>query len=86
MIAKSVQGLLATGVPPAETLRQAALFGARNRDGWGIGLTILTAVGNLLPLLLSPSSKGNRSISMKIGQLHPDDGRRTAIASNRMPL
>ena len=32
-------------------MRQAALFGARNRDGWGIGLTILTALGNLLPLL-----------------------------------
>ena len=51
VIAKSVQGLLAAGVPPAEILRQAALFGARNRDGWGIGLTILTALGNLLPLL-----------------------------------
>ena len=49
--AKSVQGLLAAGVSPAELLRQAALFGARNRDGWGIGLTIFTALGNLLPLL-----------------------------------
>jgi hypothetical protein len=27
------------------------LFGARNRDGWGIGLTILTALANLLPAL-----------------------------------
>ena len=51
VIAKSVQGLLAAGVSPPEILRQAALFGARNRDGWGIGLTILTAIGNLLPLL-----------------------------------
>jgi nitrite reductase/ring-hydroxylating ferredoxin subunit len=51
MIAKSAHGLLAAGVPPAEILRQAALFGARHRDGWGIGLTILTALGNLLPLL-----------------------------------
>ena len=33
-------------------VRQAALFGARNRDvGWGVGLTILTALGNVLPLL-----------------------------------
>jgi hypothetical protein len=32
-------------------VRQAALFGAENRDGWGIGLTILTALANLLPVL-----------------------------------
>ena len=33
----------------ADILRQVALFGAKNRDGWGVGLTILTALGNLLP-------------------------------------
>ena len=38
-------------MPRAEILRQVALFGADNRDGWGIGLTILTALGNLMPLL-----------------------------------
>jgi hypothetical protein len=27
------------------------LFGAHSRDGWGVGLTILTALANLLPLL-----------------------------------
>ena len=27
------------------------LFGARSRDGWGVGLTILTALANLLPVL-----------------------------------
>jgi hypothetical protein len=32
-------------------VRQTALYGAHNRDGWGVGLTILTAVGNLLPVL-----------------------------------
>jgi hypothetical protein len=36
-------------VPPTDIVRQAALFGARNRDGWGVGLTILTALANLLP-------------------------------------
>ena len=51
VIAKAVHGLLAAGVPPREILRQAALFGARSRDGWGVGMTILTAVGNLLPVL-----------------------------------
>jgi hypothetical protein len=28
-----------------------SLFGAHNRDGWGVGLTILTALANLLPAL-----------------------------------
>src|SRR6516165_5179750 len=51
VIAKAVHGQLAAGVPNAEVVRQAALFGAQNRDGWGVGLTILTALGNLLPAL-----------------------------------
>jgi nitrite reductase/ring-hydroxylating ferredoxin subunit len=51
VIAKAVHGQLAAGVPPADTVRQIALFGARNRDGWGVGLTILTALANLLPAL-----------------------------------
>ena len=51
VIAKAVHGQLATGVPPADAVRQIVLFGARNRDGWGVGLTILTALANLLPVL-----------------------------------
>lgn len=51
VIAKAVHGQLAAGVPPVDTVRQIALFGARNRDGWGVGLTILTALANLLPAL-----------------------------------
>jgi nitrite reductase/ring-hydroxylating ferredoxin subunit len=51
VIAKGVQGQLAIGVPPTDIVRQVALFGAQNRDGWGVGLTILTALANLLPLL-----------------------------------
>jgi hypothetical protein len=39
------------GVPQAEIVREVALFGARNRDGWGVGLTILTALANILPVL-----------------------------------
>jgi hypothetical protein len=38
-------------VAPLEILRQAALFGARHLDGWGAGMTILTALGNLLAIL-----------------------------------
>ena len=51
VIAKAVHGQLAAGVPPADIVRQVALFGAQNRDGWGVGLTILTALANLLPVL-----------------------------------
>lgn len=51
VIAKTIRRLLAAGVAPAEILRQAALFGTRHRDGWGTGMTILTALGGLLPLL-----------------------------------
>src|SRR5260370_13060535 len=51
VIAKAVHGQLAANVPMAETVRQVALFGAQNRDGWGVGLTILTALANLFPFL-----------------------------------
>jgi nitrite reductase/ring-hydroxylating ferredoxin subunit len=50
-IGKAVQGQLVAGVGPLEILRQAALFGARNLDAWGPGMTILTALGNLLAIL-----------------------------------
>jgi nitrite reductase/ring-hydroxylating ferredoxin subunit len=51
VIAKAVQGQLAADVPAADIVQQVALFGARNRDGWSVGLTILTALANLLPVL-----------------------------------
>ncbi len=51
VIAKAVHGQLAAAVPPADIVRQVALFGAQNRDGWDVGLTILTALANLLPVL-----------------------------------
>ncbi|MCH9050911.1 MAG: Rieske 2Fe-2S domain-containing protein [Proteobacteria bacterium] len=51
VIAKAVLGLKAAGAGDTEIIRQAALFGARNRDGWGSGLTVLAALGNLIPAL-----------------------------------
>jgi nitrite reductase/ring-hydroxylating ferredoxin subunit len=51
VIAKAVHGLLSVDVPQGDIVRQVALFGARNRDGWSVGLTILTALANLLPAL-----------------------------------
>jgi nitrite reductase/ring-hydroxylating ferredoxin subunit len=51
VIAKAVHGQLAADVPWTDIVLQAALFGAQNRDGWGVGLTILTALANVLPVL-----------------------------------
>ena len=51
VIAKAVLGQLVGDVPQADIVQQVALFGAKNRDGWGVGLTILTALANLLPVL-----------------------------------
>jgi nitrite reductase/ring-hydroxylating ferredoxin subunit len=51
VIAKAVHGQLAANIPAAAIVRQVALFGAHNRDGWSVGLTILTALANLLPML-----------------------------------
>lgn len=51
IIAKSVIGLLKAGVDYREIVREGALFGARYRDGWGVGTTILGAMANLVPYL-----------------------------------
>ncbi len=51
VIAKAVLGQLAAGQSPSAVIRQAALFGTRNRDGWDTGLTILIALGQLAPFL-----------------------------------
>jgi nitrite reductase/ring-hydroxylating ferredoxin subunit len=50
--AKAIIGLLDAGEPPAALLTQAGLYGVRHRQaGWSAGLTILTAMGNLLSYL-----------------------------------
>jgi nitrite reductase/ring-hydroxylating ferredoxin subunit len=51
VIAKAVHGQVAADIPRSDIVRQMALFGAQSRDGWGVGLTILTALANILPLL-----------------------------------
>jgi len=51
VLAKSVLGLIGEGKDYRTLVRDALLFGARNRDGWGIGLTILTALARLIPAL-----------------------------------
>ncbi len=50
--AKAVIGLLDSGAVSEDFLAQAGLYGVQQRQaGWSSGLTILTAMGNLLPLL-----------------------------------
>ena len=54
VIAKAVLGLLEEGVRPAEIVRTGVHFGLRNREGgWGSGLTVLTAMANVLGELRS---------------------------------
>ncbi len=48
VIGKAVLGSLKAGTAPEDLVRDAALFGARNRDGWAVGQTILaTLAGHL---------------------------------------
>jgi nitrite reductase/ring-hydroxylating ferredoxin subunit len=49
VIAKSVLGLLDIGVAPSEIVAVGARFAVRfRREGWGAGLTVLTAMANVL--------------------------------------
>lgn len=52
VIAKSVIALLNLKLPPAEPFQVGLAFGTRySKTGWDMGLTILTALMNLLPYL-----------------------------------
>ena len=49
VVAKSTLGLMESGVAPSEIVSIGADFGLRNRcEGWGSGLTVLTAMANVL--------------------------------------
>src|SRR5215469_2318103 len=51
VLAKAVLGLCDEGADYRSLVRDAVIFGARHRDGWGVGLTIVTALANLIPSL-----------------------------------
>ncbi|MDQ4096968.1 MAG: Rieske (2Fe-2S) protein, partial [Actinomycetota bacterium] len=52
VMAKSVMGLLDAGASVSDIVRIGVEFGTANRQqGWGSGLTVLTAMANLLPWL-----------------------------------
>ncbi|HZQ75985.1 MAG TPA: Rieske 2Fe-2S domain-containing protein, partial [Acidimicrobiia bacterium] len=50
VMAKAVLGLLEAGVAAGDIVRTGVDFGTRYREaGWGAGLTVLTAMANVLP-------------------------------------
>lgn len=49
--AKSILGLLKSGIGHREIVREIALFGARFQDGWSPGMFLLANLANLLPNL-----------------------------------
>jgi nitrite reductase/ring-hydroxylating ferredoxin subunit len=51
VLAKAVLGLCGEDADYRSLVRDAVIFGVRHRDGWGVGLTIVTALGNLIPSL-----------------------------------
>jgi nitrite reductase/ring-hydroxylating ferredoxin subunit len=51
VIAKAILGLRMQGAAARELVCEAALFGARHRETWGSGLTVLAAAANLIPNL-----------------------------------
>ena len=83
VLAKAVLGLIGEGVDYRAMVRDAVLFGARNRDGWGIGLTILTALAKLIPCL--PEEETYLALYKGISRVARDcDG--AAPRRDRLPL
>ncbi|HZI39728.1 MAG TPA: Rieske 2Fe-2S domain-containing protein, partial [Acidimicrobiia bacterium] len=64
VMAKAVLGLLDSGVSTEEIVRAGVAFGTRYREaGWGAGLTVLTAMANVLPHL----DPADRALSLVAG-------------------
>ena len=83
VLAKAVLGLIGEGVDYRALVHEAVLFGARNRDGWGIGLTILTALAKLIPCL--PEEETYLALYKGISRVARDcDG--AAPRRDRLPL
>lgn len=78
--AKSIIALLRAGVHYRDIVRQVALYGARYRDGWASGLTILTALANIVPLLSEETAylalyQGSRRVSNDCAGMAPRQDR-----------
>ena len=67
VIAKAIVGFIEAGVPETEIVAIGIEFGVKHRrQGWGSGLTILTAMANVLPKL----DKQGRILALYQGMLH----------------
>jgi nitrite reductase/ring-hydroxylating ferredoxin subunit len=67
VLAKANIALLGSGASPADIVRTVGHYGLRYRGrGWGSGMTILTAVGHLLPVL----SPEDRPLALYHGAVH----------------
>src|SRR5215216_3343715 len=67
VLVKNVLALLEADVPPRDVLEIGGRFGATYRDrGWQAGLTILTAMGNVLPHL----DPDDRALALFHGLVH----------------
>lgn len=81
VMAKAIVGLVEAGVPETEIAAIGIEFGLRQRrQGWGSGLTILTAMTNVLPKL----DKQGRILALYQGMLHTS--RDSAGSSTRFLL
>jgi len=88
--AKALLALLRAGVDYREIVREIARFGARYRDGWASGMTILTAMANLVPRLSEETAylalyQGARRVAQDCaGQVPRRD--RAPLASDELPF
>jgi nitrite reductase/ring-hydroxylating ferredoxin subunit len=83
--AKAVLALLRGGIPPREILAIGGRFGAQyRRQGWGPGLTILTAMANVLPDL----DADDQALALYHGMVHVAgdvDGQAPRFALDPLP-
>ncbi|HZG86046.1 Rieske (2Fe-2S) protein [Paenibacillus sp.] len=66
VIAKAVVGLIEAGVSADDIVRIGVAFGVSQGNGWGAGLTILTAMRNVLPKL----DRTGRILALYHGLVH----------------
>ena len=88
--AKAILDLQGAGVDYQDIVREIGLFGVRYRDGWAMGMTIMTAMANLVPHLGEETAylalyQGARRVANDCaGQVPRRD--RHALETDELPL
>jgi nitrite reductase/ring-hydroxylating ferredoxin subunit len=84
VLAKSMIALLGSGMDPRDIVRTIGRYGLQYRErGWGMGMTILTAIGWLLPEL----NVEDRALALFHGGIHvADDTRGSSPRFDLEPL